>query len=245
MAGTLYLVSTPIGNVEDVTLRALRVLREAAIIAAEDPQQTRLLLDRYGIEASVTSYHNLNKETKAPVLIASLREGRSVALVSDAGTPLVADPGSFLVGLALDAGIRVVPIPGPSALLAALSASGLPCDAFLFHAAMPKSRSARRRLLRSLRGEPRTLVLFESADRLRGTLEAVRALFGPRRLALAKDLTTPHETFLRGTAQDLLAQATDRPFTGEVTIVVEGKRPARKTKPARRARRAVKRRSVS
>ena len=230
MAGTLYIVSTPIGNPEDVTLRALRILREVAVVAAEDPQSTKPLLTRYAIETPVTSYHRLIQHEKAPVLIARLMEGESVALVSDAGTPVIADPGQYLIAQALAHGIRVVPVPGASALLAALSASGLPGESFLFLGSLPEPPRARRKALQDVESEPRTLILFESSDRIAVTLATIRATLGNRRIILARDLTKPTEEFVRGTVKEVLKTLGSLPSRGEVTVIVEGCRQRRRVR---------------
>ncbi|HEV8540743.1 MAG TPA: 16S rRNA (cytidine(1402)-2'-O)-methyltransferase [Nitrospiraceae bacterium] len=237
MFGCLYLISTPIGNLGDITLRAIRLLKKADVIAAEDPARTKPLLEHYGIETPMTSYHNHNKEDKATVLVRRLQEGQNVALVVDAGTPAVSDPGAFLLAQVLEAGIRVAPIPGPSAVLVGLSVSGLPSDAFVFAGVLPEKPGARRRLLHALDREPRTLVFFESADRLRSVVETIRDLFGNRRLALAKDLTTSDEQVWRGTAQALL-DAPIWPVEGEVTLVVAGHRRPPRTAGRRKSRNA-------
>lgn len=223
MPGTLYVVSAPIGNVDDVTFRAVRVLKEVAVIAAEDPQQTRALLDRYEITVPLTSYHNLNKEEKTPVLLARLSEGDDVALVSDAGTPVIADPGRWLIAEAVAAGIRVTPVPGPSALLAAIMVAGLPADGFLFDGVFPNAPAALRRTLLALRSEPRTLVFFGQPGRLRRTLAAIQSVLGNRYVVVAKDLTTPNEACLRGMVGDLLKKSVSMPVGSAVTLVVEGK----------------------
>jgi 16S rRNA (cytidine1402-2'-O)-methyltransferase len=228
MPGILYVVSTPIGNASDLTFRAARILKDVAVIAAEDPQQTRPLLDRHGIETPLTSYHNFNKEEKIPVLLALLREGKSLALVSDAGTPAVADPGRCLIAQAVANGIPVTPVPGASALLAALTVSGLPADSFLFEGALPSSTAALRRVLRELRREPRTLVLYHSSGRLPRTLEIMREVLGNRYLVVTSNLTMPEENCLRGRVEDVLKMADAANAGGTVTLVVEGKPRARK-----------------
>jgi len=224
MAGILYIVGTPIENPDDITLRAVRILKRVAIVAAEDPRCTQALFARHAIHTPLTSYHNLNKEDKAPVLIHRLEEGQSVALVSDAGTPMIADPGAFLVTRALAAGIRVVPVPGPSAILAALSASGLAGEAFVFLGALPERPAPRRKLLLGLRRDQRPLVLFESPRQLRRTLREILAVLGNRRMALTRDLTKSSETIVRGSAQELLRGLASRHGPGEITLVVEGSR---------------------
>ncbi len=233
MAGSLYIVGTPIGNPDDLSLRAIRILRDVAIIAAEDPQCTQALLVRHGITTPLTSYQNDNKEEKIPVLIQRLREGRSVALVSDAGTPAIVDPGALLIGKALHQGIPVVPIPGPSALLASLSASGLPGDTFVFAGLLPARPAARRNVLRAFRSEQRTIVLFESPRRLPAALKALRAALGNRRIALACNLTTPQERFFRGTIDEILRAHTTPTIEGELTLVVEGARRRKRTRGKR------------
>lgn len=224
MVGVLYIVSTPIGNLEDISFRALRVLKEVTTVAAEDTRHTKTLLAHYGIGTPLTSYHDFNKEEKAPVLLERLKEGHSVALVSDAGTPTISDPGYFLITQALAAGITVVPVPGPSAVLAALAASGLPTDAFVFEGFLPRKSGPRRRLLESLRDERRTVIVFESPHRLRSSLELIREILGERRIVLARELTKVHEELLRGTADELLKALGTRTIRGELTLVLEGKR---------------------
>jgi 16S rRNA (cytidine1402-2'-O)-methyltransferase len=223
MPGVLYLVATPIGNLEDITLRALRVLRQADLIACEDTRQTRKLLDHYGISRPLVSYHEHNERRRAKELLARLETGASVALVSDAGTPLISDPGYRLVEAARDAGIAVVPVPGPSAVVAALTASGLPADTFHFAGFLPARRSERLRTLASLRNEPATLVFYEAPHRILDTLADVEETFGPRRMVLARELTKIHEEFLRGTAAQIRQVLSERPsIRGEITLVVEG-----------------------
>ncbi len=224
MAGSLYIVGTPIGNPDDLSLRALRTLRDVAVIAAEDPQRTQDLLVRHGIATPLTSYQNDNKEEKIPVLIQRLRDGLSVALVSDAGTPAIVDPGALLIDEALRQGIPVVPVPGPSALLAALSGSGLPGDSFVFAGVLPARQAARQNILRALRSEQRTIVLFESPRRLPAALKALRAALGNRRIALACNLTTRRERFFRGTLDEIIRAPTTSSIEGELTLVVEGAR---------------------
>ncbi|TIR21441.1 MAG: 16S rRNA (cytidine(1402)-2'-O)-methyltransferase, partial [Mesorhizobium sp.] len=194
LAPALYLVATPIGNLADITLRALETLAAADIIACEDTRVSRVLLDRYGIRRRTTAYHEHNAAEAGPKLIAALLAGQSVALISDAGTPLISDPGYRLVGEALDQGIRVVPIPGPSAPLAALTASGLPSDAFLFAGFLPVKTGQRLTRLEALKTVPATLIFFESPRRLAETLGAmVEALGGARKAAIGRELTKTFE----------------------------------------------------
>jgi len=219
--GTLYVVATPIGNLEDVTLRALAVLREAELVLAEDTRRTRVLLDRHGIAARPVSLHAHNEAARAEQVLATLAGGKAVALVSDAGTPLVSDPGERLVARAIAEGHTVIPVPGPSASLAALVASGLPADAFTFVGFLPRRAGERARRLAELAQRPETLVLFESPRRLAGLLAELAAAFGARRAAVARELTKLHEETVRGTLGELAARFADG-ARGEVTVVVEG-----------------------
>ena len=224
MKGILYLVSTPIGNLEDITVRALRVLKDVHVVVAEDPGCTEHLFRHHGIDTSLTSYHGPQKEEKTAVLIKRLEDGQAVALVSDAGTPLVSDPGAYLITQAIKAGIRIVPIPGPSSAVTALSASGMPADSFVFQGFLPRKGDLRRRVLNAMRTDPRTHVLFESAVRLDATLAEIISVLGNRRLVLACNLTGPDEEFLRGPAKEVRRTCSSRPVQGEVTLVVKGGR---------------------
>lgn len=219
-AGTLYLCGTPIGNLEDVTLRALRVLGEVDLIAAEDTRHTRKLLGRYGIKTPLTSFHAHNRTRKAPELLERLRQGASVALVSDAGMPGVSDPGSELAAQAVREGFAVVPVPGPSAVLAALVVSGLRTDRFVFEGFLP--RRGRRGALEALRGERRTVVLFEAPTRLLATLADILDVLGDRRVAVARELTKQFEEVFRGTVAEAREHFTARAPRGELTLVLEG-----------------------
>ena len=219
--GTLYLVATPIGNLEDITARALRVLREAGLIAAEDTRHTRQLLAHFDIHSPMTSYYEHNKLAKLDQILSALAAG-DVALVSDAGTPGLSDPGYELVRAALHAGHAVVPIPGPSALLAALVASGLPTDAFVYLGFLPRKGSDRQRLFASAVREPRTLVAFEAPHRLLDTLRDVEATLGDRPVAVARELTKLHEEIFRGTASTARAHFAEKEILGEITLVVGG-----------------------
>ena len=193
MAGTLYVVATPIGNLEDITFRAVRVLREVAVIAAEDTRRTARLLQHYSISTPTTSLHEHNERSRSAVLLGRLRAGESVALVSDAGTPLISDPGTLLVAAAHHAGIRVEPIPGPSAALAAVSAAGLEADQILFVGFPPARSTARKKWLERLKDEQRLIVLYEAPHRIRETLGDIAAIFGDRVIALGRELTKRHE----------------------------------------------------
>jgi 16S rRNA (cytidine1402-2'-O)-methyltransferase len=222
MPGTLYIVATPIGNLEDITLRALRVLREVELIATEDTRRTRTLLDHYQIDKPLTSLYDHNESQKAPALVRRLREGAAIALVSDAGTPLISDPGYRLVQLAIGHGITVVPIPGAAAAITALVAAGLPTDRFVFEGFLPKKPGKRRRRLEELRDEPRTMVLYESPRRVSALLNEMHMLWGERRVVVARELTKKFETLLRGQITEVLAQLEGHALLGEVTLVVEG-----------------------
>jgi len=222
MSGVLYIVATPIGNLEDITLRALRVLKEVDLIAAEDTRHTRRLLGHYGIGTALASYHEHNEKTKAAQLIQRIQAGSSVALVCDAGTPLVSDPGYRLVREAIAAGVRVVPIPGPSALTAVLGASGLPTDAFAFEGFLPAKKAARRQKLTALRNERRTMVFYEVPHRLEDSLKDLLEILGNREAVIGREVTKIHEEFLRGALQDLACRTGAGAWRGEITLVVAG-----------------------
>ena len=219
--GVLYLVATPIGNLEDITLRALRILKEADVIACEDTRQTQKLLNHYGITARTTSYHEHNEMTRAAELVVELEEGAHVALVSDAGMPGISDPGYRLISLAIRHGIPVVPIPGASAFVAALAASGLPTDSFRFGGFLPAKRGARRKELEQFRDSPRTQIFYEAPHRLQETLADLVEVLGPeRQVVIAREVTKIHEEFLRGHAEELRKQLAEREIKGEVTLLI-------------------------
>jgi 16S rRNA (cytidine1402-2'-O)-methyltransferase len=221
MAGTLYIVGTPIGNLEDITFRAVRVLREADLIACEDTRQTRKLLDHYGISRPVVSYHEHNEQARAAELVDKLRVGVNVALVTDAGTPLVADPGYRVVKAAIEAGVRVEPVPGPSALLAALAGSGLATDAFRFGGFLPPKHGQRRRMLETLEAEGSTIVFYEAPHRIIDTLGDIAEVLGPRPVVVARELTKIHEEFLRGSAAEVRDALQSRgAVKGEITLLI-------------------------
>lgn len=228
----LHLVATPIGNLGDVTLRALDVLAGADVLACEDTRVTRVLLERYGIRRRAFAYHEHNAEEAGPKLIAALGEGRSVALASDAGTPLVSDPGFRLVGQAAAAGHRVVPVPGASAVLAALTASGLPTDSFFFAGFLPAKDVARRARLEALKSVPGSLVFFESPRRLGGTLAAMAAVLGERQAAVAREMTKTFEELRRGLLADLAALYAEAAPRGEIVICVAPPPPPAEAAPA-------------
>lgn len=220
--GTLYLVATPIGNLEDITLRALRVLREVDLIAAEDTRHTGRLLKHFEIETRMTSYHEHSDTRKRDEILRALETG-DVALVSDAGTPLISDPGEELVNVAIERGIPVVPIPGASAVLTALTASGLPADEFTYLGFLPRSNTERRELLQTVATEPRTLVFFETPHRLRAALHDMLETFGGDRLiTVARELTKLHEEFWRGTIESAIQHFETVEPRGEFTLVVDG-----------------------
>jgi 16S rRNA (cytidine1402-2'-O)-methyltransferase len=220
LAGCLYLVGTPIGNLEDITLRALRILKEVDQIACEDTRHTQKLLSHYDIHKPLVSYHEHNELTRAPELVLTLEQGAKIALVSDAGMPLVSDPGHRLVTLCLRHRIPVVPIPGPSALLASLSASGLPNEEFLFVGFLPARSGERRRSLERLRIEDRTLILYEAPHRVAESVADAREILGDRPACLAREVTKLHEEFLRGKLSEIAASLEERPARGEITLLI-------------------------
>lgn len=222
-AGTLYIVATPLGNLEDVTFRALRVLREVPLIACEDTRRTVKLLNRYEIRTRMTSFHDHNKLQAGAGLLRRLKDGQSVALVSDAGTPGVSDPGYELVRDAVAEGLPVEVIPGPSALISALVVSGLPTDRFAFEGFLPNRPERRRKALAALSGEPRTMIFYESPQRIAAFLADASGAFGVRRACIVRELTKVHEEILRGTLPELLAEVSGRESVpGEITVVVAG-----------------------
>src|SRR6266576_6515572 len=218
--GCLYLVGTPIGNLEDITLRALRILKEVDRIACEDTRHALKLLTHYDIHKPLVSYHEHNELTRAPELLVALEQGAKIALVSDAGMPLVSDPGHRLVTLCLRHQIPVVPIPGPSALLAALSASGLPNEEFLFVGFLPARTGERRRALERLRIEDRTLILYEAPHRVAETIADALEILGDRPACLAREVTKIHEEFRRATLAELSASLDEKPVRGEITLLI-------------------------
>ena len=221
MPGRLYVVSTPIGNLEDITYRAVRILKEADWIACEDTRTTRRLLDHYGIATRTISYHEHNETERTPELIERIEQGESGALVSDAGTPLLSDPGYRLVHAAAQADIRIEPLPGASALLAALVVSGLPTDQFHFGGFLPHKQGQRQRLLESLADEAATLIFYEAPHRILESLEDIAAVLGPRDIVAARELTKMYEEILRGTASEIAAALSTRDsIRGEFVILI-------------------------
>jgi 16S rRNA (cytidine1402-2'-O)-methyltransferase len=223
MPGTLYIVATPIGNLEDITFRAVRILKEVDLIACEDTRQTRKLLDHYGIATPVVSCHEHNEAARTADLLARLRAGASVALVSDAGMPLVSDPGYRVVKAVSQEGIAVQPLPGAAAFVCALAASGLPVDEFHFAGFLPSKPVQRRKALESLAAERATLVFYEAPHRIVATLRDVAAVLGPRPVVVAREMTKVHEEFLRGGAEQVAAALESRDSVkGEITLLVGG-----------------------
>jgi 16S rRNA (cytidine1402-2'-O)-methyltransferase len=221
--GTLYIVSTPIGNREDITLRALRILKEVDLIAAEDTRHTGLLLRHYGIQKPLTSYFEGNELKKRDFILSKLKQGDRIALASDAGTPGISDPGFRLIQLAIENQIPVVPIPGPSAVIAALSVSGLPSDAFLFKGFLPHKMKKRRDLLKELEDVRETLIFYESPHRVSETLRDIYEVLGDREIVLTRELTKIYEEVLRGKISEIQIQMGERKLKGEITLVISGK----------------------
>lgn len=221
--GKLYIVATPIGNLEDITLRAIRILKEVDLIACEDTRHTIKLLNYYGITTPRESYHKHNEASRSPRLLELIRGGKNIALVSDAGTPLLSDPGRTIVSLCRREEIAVVTIPGPSAAVAALSGSGLSTENFFFAGFLPARASLRKRTLQKLTSIAATLVFFESPHRLLNSLKDMAAILGPRRAGLARELTKVHEEWIMGTLDEIIDQLkTQLKIRGEITLVVEG-----------------------
>ena len=217
----LYVVATPIGNLEDITLRAIRVLKEVRWIACEDTRTTRHLLDHYGIATATISYHDHNENTRAPELAARLSAGEDGALVSDAGMPLISDPGYRLVQAAIEAGVAVVPIPGASAVLSALAVSGLPADAFRFGGFLPEKQGKRRETLEALRHQTETAIFYEAPHRILNTLSDIEEVLGARPIVVARELTKLYEEVLRGTAAEVRARLAERASVrGEITLLI-------------------------
>ncbi len=223
MPGTLFIVSTPIGNLEDLTPRALRVLGEVDLIACEDTRHTRGLLNRFGIKAKTISYHEHNERERAAELGKLLEAGSNIAIVSDAGTPLISDPGFRIVNAAIKLGIQVIPVPGPAAFVAALIASGLPTDQFFFGGFLPARAAARRALLTELRAIHTTLVFYDAPHRITATLKDALNVFGDRRAAVARELTKLHEEIARGRLSELARRFSENaPARGEMVLIISG-----------------------
>ena len=230
--GTLYLVATPIGNLEDITARALRILREVDLVAAEDTRHTRRLLDHFGIAAKLVSLFEHNERSRSGMLVEKLRGGESVAIVTDAGSPGIADPGYPVVRAAVAEGFRVESVPGPSAVIAALQVSGLPTDAFAFVGFLPVKPGARRRALEELHERRETIVAFESPHRIERCLADLEAVWGERPMALARELTKVHEQVLRGSAREVRAALREDQKRGEMVLVLGGRTRAERAADA-------------
>jgi 16S rRNA (cytidine1402-2'-O)-methyltransferase len=223
--GTLYIVATPIGNLEDITLRALRILGEVDLIAAEDTRHTRKLLTHHGISRPLVSYHEHNKQRQTERLLALLQEGRQIALVTDAGTPGISDPGYYLLQALIAHDVSIVPIPGATAVTTALSVAGLPTDRFVFEGFLPPKGGRRQQHLQALHDEPRTIVVYESPFRLLRLLQDIVTHLGPeRRVVIARELTKRFEEIKRGTASTLLEALQGRTIRGECTVIIAGRR---------------------
>ena len=223
MAGMLYLCATPIGNLEDITLRVLRTLKEADLIAAEDTRNSIRLLNHFEIRTPMTSYHEYNKIEKARTLIEKMQSGMNIALITDAGTPGISDPGEELVRMCYEAGIEVTSLPGPAACVTALTLSGLPTRRFAFEAFLPMEKKERREILEELVNETRTIILYEAPHKLTRTLKDLREVLGNRRMTLCRELTKKHETAFRTTIDDLIAYYENEKPLGECVLVIEGK----------------------
>jgi len=219
--GVLYLVSTPIGNLEDITMRAIRILKEVDFIAAEDTRRTGILLSQYGIKGRMESYFDYNKEKKTKFLIHQLINGRSVAVVSDAGTPGISDPAFFIVRLAIQNAIPVVPIPGPVAAIAGLTISGLPTDRFVFEGFLPHKKGRKKRLMKLIE-EERTIILYESPHRLLRTFNDCMEIMGNRSIAVCRELTKKFEEVYRGSLSEVIDYFTDKKIKGEFVLILEG-----------------------
>lgn len=226
LPGTLYIVSTPIGNLEDISFRAVNILSNVDLIAAEDTRKTTILLRHYNIRTPLTSYYSYNEERRAPELVSKLKTGRSIALVSEAGTPGISDPAYRVIRAALDEGINVVPIPGAAAFLSALIVSGLPIDRFVFDGFLPVKKG-RRTMLEQLRNEPCTVVLYEAPHRLLRTLKDLHEYFGDREITVARELTKKFEEVVRGRISSMLKHFTTKPPRGEFVIMIAGKESGR------------------
>lgn len=239
MSGILYLVATPIGNLEDITLRALRILKEVDLVAAEDTRRSRKLLNHFGITTPLTSYFEHNEAAKGERILERLRQGQSVALISDAGTPAIADPGYLLVNRCRQEGVAVAAVPGPSALVAALSISGLPVDSFIFEGFLPAKSAARRRALEPLQDERRTVIFYEAPHRLESTLRDLEEVLGAdRQVGVARELTKLHEELFRGSAAEARAHFGAGAVKGEIVLLVA---PAPQREPQESVEEALRR----
>lgn len=223
MSGMLYLCATPIGNLEDITYRVLRILKEADLIAAEDTRNSIKLLNHFEIKTPMTSYHEYNKYEKGRYLVEQMQEGKNIALITDAGTPGISDPGEELVAMCYEAGIPVTSLPGPAACITALTISGLPTRRFAFEAFLPSDKKERAVILEELKRETRTIILYEAPHRLVKTLEELSENLGDRKIALCRELTKKHETVFRGSLSEAVSWYKDKPPKGECVMVLEGR----------------------
>ncbi|MDY6856821.1 MAG: 16S rRNA (cytidine(1402)-2'-O)-methyltransferase [Thermodesulfobacteriota bacterium] len=230
--GILYIVATPIGNLEDITFRAVRILKEVDIIAAEDTRRTGILLKYYSIKTPLVSYHEHNKYAKGKQILLMLDTGKRIALVSDAGTPGISDPGYYLINLALKNDIEVTPVPGPSAATAALSISGLPTDRFIFEGFLPSKTIARRKRIENIKEEKRTIILYESPNRIRTTLFDLLNICGDREVVLTRELTKVFEEVIRGKISDIIIRLEGKRIKGEITLLLSGNIDKNKTDDA-------------
>ena len=220
--GILYICGTPIGNLEDITLRVLKILKEVKLIAAEDTRHTKKLLNHYQINTKVTSYYEYNKIKKATYLVEILKNNQDIALVSDAGMPGISDPGYVLVNLALKNNIKIIPIPGVSALITALVVSGLPTDKFVFEGFLPRKIKERKRYFKSIENEERTIIFYEAPHRLKRTLKDMLEIWGDRKIVIARELTKMYEEIIRGKLSRVLGEINAKDIKGEITLVVQG-----------------------
>lgn len=220
MSGILYIVSTPIGNLEDITLRALRILKEVDLIAAEDTRRTKGLLTYYGISKPLTSYFSYNEKEKGEYLLNKLKDGKNIAIVSDAGTPGISDPAYYLIRLAMNNDIKVHPVPGPTGVIAALSIAGLPTDRFIFEGFLPRKAGKRHKRLESFINEERTVIIYESPYRIITTLQEIKDILGNRFVAIVRELTKIHEEVIRGTLDEVIQKLKGRMIKGEIILVI-------------------------
>jgi 16S rRNA (cytidine1402-2'-O)-methyltransferase len=220
--GILYICGTPIGNLEDVTLRVLKILKEVKLIAAEDTRHTKKLLNHYQINTKVTSYYEYNKFKKATYLLEILKNGQDIALVSDAGMPGISDPGYVLVNLALKNNIKIIPVPGVSALITALVVSGLPADKFVFEGFLPRKIKERKRYFKNIENEERTVIFYETPHRLKRALKDMLEVWGDRKIVIARELTKKYEEIIRGNLSQILTEIYEKEIKGEITLVVQG-----------------------
>jgi len=222
VGGILYICGTPIGNLEDVTLRVLKILKEVKLIAAEDTRHTKKLLNHYQINTKVTSYYEYNKFKKATYLLEILKNGQDIALVSDAGMPGISDPGYVLVNLALKNNIKIIPVPGVSALITALVVSGLPADKFVFEGFLPRKIKERKRYFKNIENEERTVIFYETPHRLKRALKDMLEVWGDRKIVIARELTKKYEEIIRGNLSQILTEIYEKEIKGEITLIVQG-----------------------